>query len=343
MPNVAQGFNSYVGVGVQTAALTTPVSPTAFLQVTSESLKENKKGYSAIKTLKFSREAGVVQKGPKDVSGSLTYPLIPDEAGAGMFFAMLLGNNNTVSLSDTTAYTHVFNQLRETVTADKPAYGATINILRGSVDNTLLMQYMGCFLSKLAINVKGDGGIIDATADFVGTKESQTASTLDTPTFSSKSPFEGWQAALSYGPDLATLAQISQYQDLTLSINNNLKMLATNNSQYPFGVNYGPLEAMLDFSMYLMDDLTLYNYFKNQTELAVRLKITSNQLAGAATAYHSIQIDMPRCIMLGDVPNVSSHEAIPHKISLQALKGTGSYPYTTKITVVNTQSGVYAV
>ena len=343
MPNVAQGFNSYAGFGVQTVALTTPATPTAFQQFSSESIKENKKGYSTVPSIRFSRDSVLIQKGQRDVSGSITYPLIPDEAGAGLLFAMLMGNNNTVSTTDTTAYTHVFNQLRETTPADKPAYGATIHTLRGSFDNTLLMQYIGCFLNKLSIGVKGDGGIIEATADFVGAKEALSAPTIDTPNNSTKAPFEGFHAVISYGADLGTLAQLSQFQDLTVSINNNLKMLQTNGGQYPFAVNYGGFDSTLDFTMYLLEDLTLYNYFKNQVPLAVRLKITSDQLAGATTAYNSIQIDLPKCIMLGDVPNVSNMEAIPHKVTLQALRGTGSYQYTAKVTVVNTQSGVYSV
>ena len=71
------------------------------------------------------------------------------------------------------------------------------------------------------------------------------------------------------------------------------------------GVVYGALDALLDVTMYLEEDLTLYNYFKNQVPLAFRLKITGTDLAGASTAYHSIQFDLPKCIMVGDTPQIS--------------------------------------
>lgn len=344
MVSYAQGFNSYVGIGVQGSALTTNVASTAFQTFNSETLKENKPSFQKVIGLKNTRDYTLVQRGRRNVSGAINYPLIPDEAGTGLLIAMLMGNNNTVATTDTSAYTHTFSQMREATTADKPAYGATLDILRGSVDNTLLMAYAGCFLNKWTLGVKGDGGIVECSADFVGAKEILTAPTIDTPTYSTKKPFEGWQATLKLGSSIGSVSTISNVQDINVSINNNLKMLPSQNgSQYPVACQYGPFDVMMDFSMNLMESRTIYDYFTGQTEIAAQLILTSDQLAGAATAYYSLQIDLPRVIVVGDVPNVSGPNEIPHKVQIQAVKQPTSTVYTTKITVVNTQSGTYAV
>lgn len=343
MPNFAQGFNNYVGTGVQTSALTTPQAAAQFQTIFSESLKKNQPGYQRVPAARFGREFTMVQRGRSDISGGINFPLIPDEAGAGIWLAMLMGNNNSVTTTDTSAYTHVLSQMREQTAADKPAYGSTIEVLRGSVDNTLLTSYIGCFLNKYSLSIKNDGGVVEGNAEFVGAKE-VIQPTISTPSYSTKKPFEGWQTTISYGSNLGSLSTISNFTDANVSISNNIKMLPSQNgSQLPVAASYGMLDAMLDFTMWLQEDVTFYNYFINQTTFAVRLKITSDELAGASSAYHSIQFDFPAVMMVGDIPNLSGPDAIPHKVSLQAFKGTGSYAYTAKVTVVNKTSGAYSV
>lgn len=339
MADFAQVYRSYVGFGVQASALTTSVAATAFQTISSCSVRENRAGRKWIKGIRKNQDMTIPVRGTLDVSGSISGPLVPDEAFGGIVLAMLFGNNNAVSGSAGAGYTHTFSQARVGTVADYPAYGATIEALIGGADATLMRDFIGCFVKGYTLTL-GKDGAIECQVEWVGIKETD-GDTASTPTYSTKLPFEGWMGDLKLGAAIGSVASV-EFQSATLKIDNGVKLVPGLNGRYSIGRTYGPIQASLEFEMDLREDLTVYNYWKNETERAARLLITHDQLAGGSSGVYSLQFDLPRVIFDGDVPNIEGEAEIKHKVTMKA----GYDPTTTKTisaVVVNSQSGVYAV
>ncbi len=340
MTELAQGYRGLFGFGKQTA-IDTGVAATAFQTIyPSVSLQENRPGRTRFVGIRRDQNYQHSTKGPINVSGSVSGPLIPDEAFHGIVLAALLGNNNSVSGSATVGYTHVLSQPTPTTTANYPAAGATLELNLGSSGVTLHRDFIGCFLSKYQISGK-ENGPVDVVTDWVGRSQTD-GDTVASATYSSVPAFEPYMATLSIGTSLASMSTV-EITDFNIAISNGVKMLVSHATRYPIDRAFGLIDAILEFGMYLREDLTIYNYFKNETEMAVKLVLTHTTLAGSSSGYHTLQFEFPRVIFIGDPPNLNNTDEIKHSVKMQALKGTGSDLFTVKITAINSQSGTYAV
>ena len=341
MAELAQGYRGYAGFATQTADLVTGVAPAKFQTITKFGLKEERQNRDRIAGIRKNQGYNLATKGRISASGDISGPLIPDEAFQGYLLAQFMGNNNAVSGSGTVGYTHVFSQPTITTTANYPAYGSTINSNKGGTDTTLVSDFLGMFCNKLQYSFPEQGAQCDVTAGFVGTKET-TGGTLASPTYSAIPPFESWMLTLSIGADLSSMSAVEIF-DANVNLSNGAKMLPSTTSRYPAVRGFGLFDHTLDFSMFLRADLTVFNYWKNETEMAVKLVATHTTLAGGSSGYYTLQFEFPRVIFIGDVPNIEGAEEIKHKVSMKALQGTGSYAYSCKITSINSESGTYAV
>lgn len=337
MAEYAQASRGYVGFGTQASAQGTGVAATRFQTVTDVSLKENRPGASIYKGIRRQQDMNLALRGGIDLSGSIKGYLIPDEAFGGIVFAHLLGNNNTVSGSG--PYTHTFSQSRVGTAADMPSYGSTIEVLLGSTDNTLLRDMVGCFLKKLTLSSDSQDAAVLVDTEWVGTKQVD-GDTNSSPTYSTKSPFEGWMASIELGSAIGSTAAV-EAKKFNFSVDNGVSVTKTLNGRYPIGRVYGDLAATLSFEQDLKESLTIYNYFKNETEIAAKLILTHDAIAGGSTPY-SLTVNLPRLRMLGDPPSLSGSAEIPFTINLQALYDSVTSK-TLDIVVVNSQSGTYAV
>jgi hypothetical protein len=340
MAQYNQAWKSYIGSGTQGAALGTKVAATKFQTFTSESLKTDRAGRKVEPGLKRLQAPSLAVQGSEQVSGSITGPLMPNEAMVGLWLAALFGNNNTVTGGATTGYTHVFNMPALATEANYPQYGQTIELCRASIDNTCLWQYIGMFAKSLTLNIKKDS-VITYAIDWVGRSE-ETAGTLGTPTYGANlRPFEGSMADLKIATLIGSAASV-EFTECNIKIDIGAKMIGNNNGKYPVGRVFEPPVVTLDFTYFLKESLTIYNYLSGNTEIAAKLILTHSQLAGSSSGVHSLEFWMPRLIVTGDTPNISSGAEVPHKVSLTALYDS-TESYYIKATSVNGESGTYAV
>ncbi len=104
MAEFARPWQGSFGVGTQGAAIGTLVAATKWQAIDSESLKEDRGGRQAIKAIRRNQDLVLALKGKRQVSGSVSGPLIPDDAFTGLILAQIFGNNNTVTGAGTTGY-----------------------------------------------------------------------------------------------------------------------------------------------------------------------------------------------------------------------------------------------
>ena len=113
-------------------------------------------------------------------------------------------------------------------------------------------------------------------------------------------------------------------------------------NQYPSG--YVPNSRTVEMTIGLAqeDSLTMYNYFKDDTENAVKLVITHPTLAGSSSGVYSLTFNLPRVTWMGEEPKLDSADIISGNYSLTALKDATT-GYQVQAILVNTQSGAYNV
>jgi hypothetical protein len=289
--------------------------------------------------IRNSNSPTIVQKGRMHVEGTLNFDCIPDEA-LGICLAMVAGSNNTVSGNVSTGYTHTYNFW--SACSEMVSVGVTFQKLVGGCTSAILADYIGCFANTFEMTIPEDG-IITYSVNSMGVKNTFAGSSLSSPSYSNKNPFEGWMAKLSVGTVIGSVSAIS-IKSAKITIANNLQMITDHNAsnQYPTTFLPSTRTVNLEFEISQEDNLTFYNYFVNDTENAVQLEITHPQLAGSASGVYSIIFKLPKVTWLGDEPTINSADVIAGSYKLQALKDsiTG---YDIQAVIVNSQSGTYSV
>ena len=199
--------------------------------------------------------------------GTLTYEYFPDET-MGINLALLLGTNNTVSGNVSTGFTHTFNA--SSACTQYPESGITIQKFVGGCGSAMLFDFDTCFANTFTLTVPEDG-VVTYAVNYMGVKNT-VAGTKANPVYSTKAPFEGWMAHLEVGADIASTSAI-KIKEATLTVSNNIQMLPDRNAstRYMTAVSYGSRTVELSFSLSQEDNLTLYNYAKNDTVNAMTL------------------------------------------------------------------------
>jgi len=280
----------------------------------------------------------IVVKGTQHVEGSLTYDFIPDEA-MGINLAMILGSDNTVSGSATTGYTHTFNGW--SACTGIPTSGVTVQKLIGGCTNTMLADNISCFANSLDLTIPEDGAVTYGV-NYMGQKNT-FGGTLASPSYSAVNIFEGWMAHIEIGSVIGSTVAVA-ITEASLSINNNLSMITDHNASSKYPSAFVPNSRTVDMSITMKqeDNLTLYNYFKDDTENAVKLILTHPDKAGSASGVYSLTISLPRVTWLGEEPKLDSADVLTGSYSLSALKDTVT-GYQIKAELVNSQSAIYSV
>lgn len=288
--------------------------------------------------IRLSQAPTFVQKGKMHVEGSLTYDYFVGEA-MGINLALLLGSNNTVAGTVSTGYTHTFNE--SSTCTDFPTSGITIQKFLGGCGSTMLVDNISCFANSFTLTVPEDG-VVSYAVSYMGVKN-EFGGTKATPSYSAVSPFEGWMAHVEVGTVIGSTSAI-KIKECTLTINNNLQMLPDRNAsnQYPSGFVPGVKTVEMSLSLSQEDSLTMYNYFKNDTENAVKLVLTHPTLAGTVSGAYSLTFNMPRVTWMGEEPKLDSADVITGSYSLQALKDSVT-GYQIQAVEVNATSGTYSV
>jgi hypothetical protein len=346
--NVAQGWSSYIGFGTQTVNQFTAADPTIFQEFNAdESMQEVEPDKAAVAGgIRYSQNKVTVRRGKKSVEGSSgTGFLYPNDYYFAKIYAAILGNNQTVSGDATTGYTHTFNE--PTTKAQFPQYGETIEVLRGAeatvgVANENLFKYIGCFANTVTLTLPENDNV-SLAAEWIGIKEEYNATPNVTPTFSEVPQIESWQAVIKIGNTLGTATQI-KYSDATFSINKNVVLTPDGSSQYPDCAVFDKPDYTIQLNQITTDLIAsgLYGAWKNNTDQAMIIELTSDSLAGTSSGNYKVTINIPRVTLLGDTPNVSGTQQFMTPVRFQALEDA-TEGYTVQIQVVDAVAGTYDV
>lgn len=337
MTSIMQAYDGYLGRGTQTASISTSVVASQFQRITDATITYKESGKKVVPHIQKQRHFVDVARGVSEVSGGVSGFLTPDEIFGGIGWADLMGNSNTVSGSASVGFTHTFT---DGAGSTFSAYGQTIEIQKGN-SSTVMWDMIGMFLNKLSLEVAAED-IVKFSADYIGVSEA-TGGTSSAATFNNDPPSEGWMVDVSYATTLgASFTSLPIVTGATFSYDNKLKIVRGIGSRTGVDRSVGRPEIMLDFTQIFKDDLTVYNFFKNNTENAIKITITHDSLAGTSSGVYSWTISLPRVTWLGDSPELSGEEELTKAGKLQALYSS-VYGYACKVEILNSESGTYSV
>lgn len=281
---MAYGMQGYLGLAKETV-WGTPVTPTAFAKFMSETLTgtidrfETDNAYGGF----FAPDD---QAGVNRYAGDIA--LAANAETAGLLLHAGFGAVTTTTVL-TTFKSHVFQAAVADVSSLNPLPAYTLEVFR---DVTSAQQYAGCVMSQMQIQGQINQDVRFTTswlAKNVLNKARIAAASVTYPT-SPVSPFTFDTASLSLFPVGSTAAAVDYIEAFNITINNNLEAIPTLNNTTqvakirranPFDVTFS---ATVGF-----DDITEYNRFLNQTEMAFKINVTR------ANSF-SMLIDIPRAI-----------------------------------------------
>ena len=170
-----------------------------------------------------------------------------------------LGNVSTVDNLDGT-YTHTITG------ADSLPVGLSIE--KGFVDSGFYFLYTGCKINQMTIECTNDG-LVTATFDIMAKDETGGTTTQSaSPTDNGHRAFVFWEGSIEI--DGAVAGQISSY---SCTVDNQLSDDFFIGDRYRGMVTEGIRQTTGSLQAYF-NDLTLYNKFKNETAISLKITIT---------------------------------------------------------------------
>lgn len=174
--------------------------------------------------------------------------------------------------------------------------------------------YKGCKVNQMVLNCSV-GEPLTATFSFLGKDETATqANPTTASSISSLNP-------LTFDEGVITIDGNSQeVAGFSLTVNNNL-----NEDKGALGSRYRvaiPRSGFRDVTGTLnleFDNLDMYRKYTAGTETALKLKFTSDDLIGAGTQAHELEIDCPRIVFTGTTPVVGGPDLIYFDMPFVAL------------------------
>jgi len=174
--------------------------------------------------------------------------------------------------------------------------------------------YRGCKINQVALNCSV-GDPLTATFSFLGKDETadQTAPTTAT-SISGLNP-------LTFDEGEITVDGTSQeVSGFSLTINNNLiEDKGALGTRYRVAIPRSGFRDVTGSLNLEFDNLDMYRRYTGGTETALKLKFTADDLIGAGTQAHELEIDCPRIIFTGTTPVVGGPELIYFDMPFVAL------------------------
>ena len=318
-----RGFKKQVGFGEQ-AAFETKVSPTAYLEFTSEDLTKKQ---AEILSGGITGSAGVTRRilGAIDVSGSIDFEIFP-EGSIGLILKHAMGAVSTTqpdAIGNPTVYEHEFT-LADTI----PEHGLTIPINRdiGTID------YFGCKINTLELTAAVNA-IMTGKIGIIGKDASSGVSM--TTVFPDEDPIVFTKIALK----IDTVE--TEVSNFTLSLNNNARddRYGIKNSASRFQVERkNKREVTGSFNrVYLNDDI--YNDFIAGTPAVLELKYVGAIIAGGDDSYnYTFLLEIPIAYYNSFTPGTGGVEMGDHTVPFRILEGAAAKEF--KITLTNADLSV---
>ena len=253
-----QGLGTVLGFGEETTWGTT-VAPTKFIEITEESLdlKQIVKARTSLRSA-TPREP---LKGKRGVEGSFKFNLCYE--GAELLLKHLMGSVSTAVVGSLKQHSFLLAEALPT--------GLSLNLQRGEYSQDF--RYGGCKVSKLTLTQNLEG-FLEASIDIVGQEE--TLVTHVTPTLPS-APFVMWDEFTGTFDSIAWPAQM-----IELTIENPLA-----NDSYKLGnrlrqrLERGGVRKISGKVEMEFENISHYNYFRNQTQIGHTFTWTGPTVSGA--------------------------------------------------------------
>src|SRR3972149_3069469 len=313
----AKGFKTTLGYGEE-STYGTPVASSKWNEILSESLKLTDE--PIIKpSMRGATQRGFFQS-IKTVGGSVEIEAMYE--GMLKLLKHALGSVAAVEPEAATRWTHTFTRVANTALPT----GLTFELGRDLQG----WRYHGCKINELTLSQEVADTLKLALGILGEDEEKVTAGAATYPT-ERLIPFH--QGILK----IATVATDAQGFEVTL--NNGLTA-----ERHKFGGRLTKEPAANDFrtvtgsiskDFETADIAALYDKWVAGTEVAIQLDYTGPVL-GAGN--YKFTIDMPRCVLMGDVPTVSGPGLVPLTIPYQAIYDETGAADAFKVTVVNGES-----
>ena len=316
-----KGFMKQLGIAEQ-VAFATAVSPTSYLEFTTEDLNVTKE---EILSAGIRGTAAVSRRvlGQTAVQGGFELEVFP-HGGIGYIFKHALGAVGSTQPdvgNNPTVYEHEF-----TLTDALNEYGLTLTIERDIAQK----EYYGCKINELEITA-AVGAILMGRVAVLG-KDESSASTM-TPSYPEQPPFVFTQGKLEID---STETEVSNF---VLTLNNNLRedRYGIKNSASRFQIErLGKREVTGSFNRPYEND-TAYDKFIAGTPAVLVLTFESAVIAGGDGSYnYKLVIDIPVVYYNSFTPGTGGAEMADHTIPFRAIeKLTATTAKEFKITLTN--------
>lgn len=313
------GSQAHVGIGKETT-WGTPVAATDYIRFASESLNEEIEQVLS-ETMQGVFEEGPSHEGQRDIAGDISFDVYPNVIGHLLRSA--LGAPVTTSLA-TGVYQHVFTPVQSNFSHYSALPPYTLEVHR---DLEQAFQYTGALVNDLTFSFGTDQKIMQGTAAIIA--KSLALITKTTPSFENGNPFLWHQAKIS----IDTIEN-KDIQTLEFGVNNSLegrysvnqtkvvsRILRSGNRTFPVNFTFD------------LKDLTEYNKFRAQNEVAVKVEFTGSAIDG--TNNYKLTIDMPKFRFATFPVNVDGSGALTAQVDGSAKYDNAS-AHAMKITLVNT-------
>lgn len=319
------GSLSHVGLAKETT-FGTAVASTDYVKFASESLNET------IEQVKSDILNGIVDEAPyyegmHNISGDIQFDVGP--VIVGHFLRGALGAPVTTqpdSVGNPTVYQHVFTPVQSNFAnvCALPPYTFEVNR-----DLSQAFQYAGSVINELDFNFGTDKKIMNCKAAIIAKALALISKT--TPSFPVVDAFTWNQAVINFNGSANT-----NFSTLEFGVKNALEARPTLDGTRNINriMRNGKRTFPIKFTLELQD-MTEYNLFKAQNEIALNIALTGAVISG--TYNHKITIDVPKFHFNAFPINVSGAGVITAQVD-----GWSEYDptnlYAMKVTLINNKS-----
>lgn len=315
------GSLSHVGLAKETT-FGTAVAATDYVRFASESFDET------IEQIKLDTLNGVVDEAPyyegmHTIKGDLQFDVYPNIVGHILRSAF--GAPVTTSLA-AGVYQHVFTPTQANFANNcaLPPYTFEVNRDLGQA-----FQYAGSVVDDLTFNFGTDKKIMTAQASILA--KALALITKTTPSFDTQDPFTWNQAAITFNGSVN-----ANFSTLEFGVKNSLDAIPTLDSTRNINriLRKDKRTFPTKFTLELQD-MTEYNLFKAQNEVALSIVLTGSLIA---TGYNfKFQVDIPKFHFNSFPIGVKGAGVITAQVD-----GWGEYDptnlYGMKVTLVNSKA-----
>lgn len=306
------GVNAHLGLAKE-AVFGTPLAATDYVMFVSESLSHEIEQLMET-SLRGSPDEPPQFAGLETFRGDVVFEGRPQLLG--YFLQSCLGNPAT---SGTGPYTHVFTPRTDAFSDLCALQPYTLEIHR-DLGAGNAFQFAGSIVNTLALEFGVGQKILKCTAGIIAKDLANIAKT--TPSYADENPFLWHQAAISVGG-----SGNQNLESLGLTINNNCEGIPLLNGTKKIAKIKRTGYRTLDFSAtFDVDDLAEYNRFKNQTETAFVITLTSGT--------DELKLELNKVRYTAFPLNVSG----PGRLTV-AVTGKAKYDATKKLVTVTLKNG----